>query len=527
MSTNDDRGQEDTADLKDIDKILKELVKSLEKLNENVIKMGKTSKSAGNAVAEHSEQTKRNRLEVQQAYFDNLKEMALFRKSLKESGGQFNFLTGLIKNGTSAVGVIGAVTRKLDGMGSSYDEYKQSLKEVSDYNTKIRDEMKKQNIKGDLDPSVLSDTDRKGYGRAQARVKEGEDKGADSRMNQFMSFGKDFFKKHAAGIAIGAAGAGTILKVLKMALDASPMFQQIRKLLQFGVMMVLRPIGDFFGFLMRPIMIMLLRKFIIPWYTKLMPVMIHMGQLIGEKLSGAFEALAEGDVAGAFAILFADVDFKAILGDALQGFKDWILNTDWNQVAVDIGNTLLEIGKGLWTYILEPIGTWLYEELSKIDWGAAIWDTIKAVVPVFAVADFIAGIFGIGNNKWWNEMGRGFSDWVTEGLASITQDWGEIWDNIVDWLNPFSANKWGGNTEESGSTGTTGMFEGVAKDLDWWNPFSENKGWFDFGGGDTNNNQEININISATGGSNGELAQTIRTEVAAAVQEIQTKGSPR
>ena len=106
-------------------------------------------------------------------------------------------------------------------------------------------------------------------------------------------------------------------------------------------------------------------------------------------------------------------------------------------------------------------------------------------------------------------------------------NWGEIWDNIVDWLNPFSANKWGGNTEESGSTGTTGMFEGVAKDLDWWNPFSENKGWFDIGGGDTNNNQEININISATGGSNGELAQTIRTEVAAAVQEIQTKGSPR
>ena len=134
MSTNDDRGQEDTADLKDIDKILKKLVESLEKLNEHVGKMGKAAKSAGDAVAEHSEQTKRNRLEVQQSYFDNLKEMALFRKSLKESGGQFNFLTGLIKNGTSAVSVIGAVTRKLDGMGSSYDEYKQSLKENSPIN---------------------------------------------------------------------------------------------------------------------------------------------------------------------------------------------------------------------------------------------------------------------------------------------------------------------------------------------------------------------------------------------------------
>ena len=523
MSTNDDRGQEDTADLKDIDKILKELVKSLEKLNENVIKMGKTSKSAGNAVAEHSEQTKRNRLEVQQAYFDNLKEMALFRKSLKESGGQFNFLTGLIKNGTSAVGVIGAVTRKLDGMGSSYDEYKQSLKEVSDYNTKIRDEMKKQNIKGDLDPSVLSDTDRKGYGRAQARVKEGEDKGADSRMNQFMSFGKDFFKKHAAGIAIGAAGAGTILKVLKMALDASPMFQQIRKLLQFGVMMVLRPIGDFFGFLMRPIMIMLLRKFIIPWYTKLMPVMIHMGQLIGEKLAGAFEALAEGDVVKAFGILFADVTWETVYGDAFKGLATWVdngltgLTTNWDAFWLS-------------TYAWFTTGiAALTSPFSDIWGGLFSW--------------FTDGITILTEASSWSDFWDKILTWFQLGLDGYVLQFGDLWDKIVAWLKDILPFGLGGvlfpddgsteeaikNTVETGASimndhavGMTSFFKDPVGALtnawdDFWNQ----------GGGDTNNNQEINININATGGSNGELAQTIKTEVAAAVQEIQTKGSPR
>tara|TARA_R110000824_G_scaffold80999_4_gene203462 strand:- start:1346 stop:2908 length:1563 start_codon:yes stop_codon:yes gene_type:complete len=520
MSANDDRGQEDTADLKDIDKILKKLVESLERLNEKLDKNSKAFSANRDLVAEHSEQTKKNKLEIQASYFENLKEMAEFRKSLKESGGQFNFLTGLLKNGTSAVSVIGAITKKLDGMGSSFDELKRATKEVADFEDTIRQRMKDQNRTGKPEDNkdLLTDAERKQMGRAESS--KDENKGADSKTNQFMSFGKEFFKKHAAGIAIGAAGAGTILKVLKMAFDASPMFQQVKKLLQFGVMMVLRPIGDFFGFLFRPIMIMLLRKFIIPWYTKLMPVMIHMGQLIGEKLSGAFEALAEGDVAKAFALLFADVDFKAILGDALQGFKDWIHNTDWNQVAVDITNTLMEIGKGLWIYILEPIGTWLYEELSKIDWGAAIWDTIKAVVPVFRVEDFIAGIFGIGNNKWWNEMGRGFSDWVTEGLASITQDWGKIWDMIVDWLNPFSANKWGGGDDGNSNTSSgTSFFEDPLGGLtDIWDSMT--------GGGDTNNNQEINININATGG-NSELANDIGRQVGIEVQEIQRQGSPR
>ena len=55
-------------------------------------------------------------------------------------------------------------------------------------------------------------------------------------------------------------------------------------MLNFGVMMILRPIGDFFGFFLRPIFIMLLRKFIIPFYQTYLPMMQQMGADMGERV---------------------------------------------------------------------------------------------------------------------------------------------------------------------------------------------------------------------------------------------------
>ena len=101
-----------------------------------------------------------------------------------------------------------------------------------------------------------------------------------------------FFQGHgkmAAGIIGGGAagiGAKAVMQGVQMAIEASPMLQQMLKLWKFGIMMVLRPIGDFFGFVMRPIMILMLRKFIIPFYQKYMPAMIKLGDEIGKKLVG-------------------------------------------------------------------------------------------------------------------------------------------------------------------------------------------------------------------------------------------------
>ena len=90
--------------------------------------------------------------------------------------------------------------------------------------------------------------------------------GGDSKWNQMFG-GKG--KMVAAGAGLGAVGAG--IGLTSKIIDSSPLMQQMLKLLNFGVMLILRPIGDFFGMLMRPILILLLRKFIIPFYQTVYP----------------------------------------------------------------------------------------------------------------------------------------------------------------------------------------------------------------------------------------------------------------
>lgn len=103
--------------------------------------------------------------------------------------------------------------------------------------------------------------------------------GGDSKWNKFFA-GQG--KGAALGMGAGAAAGGMMLG--KAIIDSSPMFQQMLKLLNFGVMMVLRQIGDFFGFFMRPILIALLQKFIIPFYQTYLPVMQKLGTDIGERV---------------------------------------------------------------------------------------------------------------------------------------------------------------------------------------------------------------------------------------------------
>jgi hypothetical protein len=144
----------------------------------------------------------------------------------------------------------------------------------------------------------------------------------------------------------------------------------------------------------------------------MMPVMMKMGNLIGEKLSGAFEALAKGDVALAFALLFKDVDFGVILGDMTQGIRDWIDNTDWDQVKTDIGDALIALGLGLWAYVLLPLGQFIYDELKE--W----WDFgIKSITASW--------------DKYWDSV----YTWFDNGVTGITTTWSDFWDSIYNWFD--------------------------------------------------------------------------------------------
>ena len=104
--------------------------------------------------------------------------------------------------------------------------------------------------------------------------------GGDSKWNK--AFGGQG-KMAAAGMGLGAVGGGLALG--KAIIDSSPLMQQMLKLMNFGFMLILRPIGDFFGMLMRPIMILMLRKFIIPFYQKVYPWFIKEGVKLGTDIT--------------------------------------------------------------------------------------------------------------------------------------------------------------------------------------------------------------------------------------------------
>lgn len=116
--------------------------------------------------------------------------------------------------------------------------------------------------------------------------------GGDSKWNKM--FGGQG-KVAAAGIGGAAFAVGLALSA--KIIDSSPLMQQMLKLLDFGIMLVLRPIGDFFAMLFRPILIFLLRKFIIPFYQTVYPWFMKNANMINDTVSAITQS-GEGVVKG-------------------------------------------------------------------------------------------------------------------------------------------------------------------------------------------------------------------------------------
>jgi hypothetical protein len=129
------------------------------------------------------------------------------------------------------------------------------------------------------------------------------------------------------------AGVAILKKAISLGIESSPMMQQMLKLWKFGIMMIFRPIGDFFGFFLRPIFVMLLRKFIIPFYQEYLPLMQTMGHDIGEKvvafldkISGFFykeDAAGQLNVTDRYAGLTKEESFQQALMESMQVNKTY------------------------------------------------------------------------------------------------------------------------------------------------------------------------------------------------------------
>lgn len=123
-------------------------------------------------------------------------------------------------------------------------------------------------LKIDIDDSKIKELEKRlmaimggqmaGMSKMQDAVKGGTDKN---------SIGRNIAKLGIIAIGVGSL-VGLVSKISGMIVDSSPMLSQMLKLLNFGVMLILRPIGDFIGFFLRPMIMFFLRSIALPFYRE-------------------------------------------------------------------------------------------------------------------------------------------------------------------------------------------------------------------------------------------------------------------
>jgi len=263
-----------------LDEIIKRLADQIEKLTKIIEKASKQMTSNTSANADWHKYQAMMRIEQEKEHGRQVR----LNKEYGRSAASLQMFTGLLTKGASAGFIFNKLAGSIGGVSKELDKFKQETEQL----TKLEEKYKK--MKLDLaKPENIAEHDILAAQKArtdEAKERMDEKKGGSGKLAEGISSMKAFADKHKTGILIGAGSIGVLLTVLKKAFDVSPMFQAIKKLLHFGFMLILRPIGDFFGFIMRPIMVLMLRKFIIPWYKDVYPYMKKWGQQLGNAAAG-------------------------------------------------------------------------------------------------------------------------------------------------------------------------------------------------------------------------------------------------
>lgn len=234
-------------------------------------------------------------------------------------------------------------------------------------------------------------------------------------------------------IAVGVTGVlALVQKIVSMTVDASPMLKQMLQLFNFSIMLILRPIGDFFGFFLRPLLIYFLRTVALPFYRTFRPIMIQLGTWLGTQL---VDNLKEAEQAGgkkvweegfgledgianlksnllAWGALFNVVDGE---NDSFENMKKWIADSEAN--FGKINDFFTGIGTGIDGF------TVLADEQFET-WKTNVTTWLTAWNPIMFLVNSI--------NGWIAELELPSWDDVTETFKTIETAVGDLATAIYD-----------------------------------------------------------------------------------------------
>jgi len=234
---------------------------------------------------EKDHRTKRN-MEENAEYFRQIRRNMRIRQSHSSLNEQLNLTTKALFGGGLG---LGTVFNQLIKGGKAVADSEEERVDLE------KDELRAKESMADLDVGSQKWQEMKEHSAKASAELIRHLESPSSQLGRLTIFGKTiserlqggskFFKNHALGIMISIGSIGLLVTALKLVYNTSPMMQASVKLLGLMWNLGLRPIGDFFGFVMRPIFILLLRSFILPWYKVAYPFYQKWGNKIGELLS--------------------------------------------------------------------------------------------------------------------------------------------------------------------------------------------------------------------------------------------------
>lgn len=168
---------------------------------------------------------------------------------------------------------------------------------------------------------------------------------------------------------IATASIGTlkgIEKLVSLTVNSSPMLGAMLKILSTAVTFILRPIGDFIGFFLRPMIVYFLRTIALPIYKEWGPIMRNLGAVLGADFFKPIESaltFLTTEISVRQQILDAEhtavvtrnrdamLDFKAALQSVGDDLRSGSISLDFtqliNRLSAQITGALTGLGAGI------------------------------------------------------------------------------------------------------------------------------------------------------------------------------------
>ena len=345
-----------------------------------------------------------------------------------------------------------------------------------------------------IDPSNLFGGSIPGMGSKDASNKP------TSALDLIFGSGTKDKLKGLAKLGIISVGVGAILNIVKgiasKFADVSPVFGVMLKLFNTAIVFLLRPIADFFGFFLRPILVYFLRNVALPFYKYFQPLAQSLGTFFGtqainnvaENPTGATVGGATGAIGGAI----GGAKLGAILGTLVLPGIGTAIGTIGGAIVGGVSGGLLGVNlgaliEGWWKSItgeVEPAVTDLTEEVDSASDLFGLVPTAYADVPLATsdLADKVqvaADLFGKANTglestdlpTTLNNVDNALSDAATIVIDSggdINTKFNEFGEDLgTDLTN--TRTRFGINLNDIDNLGTSlkGAFQGIVSGLSY------------------------------------------------------------